>query len=74
MKKKKKAIFEIPVSKVVLKDILIHHHSLVDVVGAQVVFSFIPSVTGMDIEPTWKAQLINTWLRGWCHCRNFVFF
>ena len=45
-----------------------------DGLGEQVVFSSVPSVVGSDIEWTWKAQLINTWLRGWCHLRNLGFF
>lgn len=47
---------------------------LLDGVGAQVVFSSIPSVAGRDTEQTWKAWLINTWLRGWCCCRIFYLF
>lgn len=46
---------------------------LVDGVGAELVFLFIPSAAGRGTERTWKAQLINTWLRGWCNHRIFNF-
>lgn len=38
------------------------------------VFSSIPLVTGRDTVMTQKTHLINTWLRGWCNCRNLGFF
>ena len=41
--------------------------------GAQVVFSSIPQVEGKNTDRGWKTYLINTWLRDWCHCRNFGF-
>ena len=47
---------------------------LVEGLGAQVVFSSIPTVAGKDTERSRKTPLINTWLRGWCHRRNFGFF
>ena len=47
---------------------------LVEGSGAQVVFSSIPTVAGKDTERNRKTHLINTWLRGWCHRRNFGFF
>jgi len=37
-------------------------------------FLSVPSVAGRDTERTRKSHLINTWLRGWCCCRNFGFF
>ena len=33
-----------------------------------------PSVAAWDTERTKKIHLINTWLNGWCHHRNFGFF
>jgi len=48
--------------------------SLVQGVGAQVIFSFIPSGAVRDTEWAWKAQAMNNWLRGWCQGRNFGFF
>ena len=47
---------------------------LVEEAGVQVVFSSIPTVAGRGKERTRKAHLINTWLRGWCHHRNFGFY
>ena len=35
-------------------------------VGAQVIFSSIPSGVVRDTEWAWKAQAMNKWLRGWC--------
>ena len=37
-------------------------------------FSSISSVAVRDTERTRKTHLINTRLRGWCHCRNVGFF
>ena len=47
---------------------------LVDGAGVQVVFACIPTVAGKDTEMSRKTHLINTWLRGWCKCKNFGFF
>jgi len=40
----------------------------------QVAFFSIPSMAGKDTERIRKTHLINTWLRGWCKCKNFGFF
>lgn len=45
-----------------------------DEVEVQVMFSSVPPGAGRDSERTQKDQLINRWLRGRCHCKNFVFF
>jgi len=37
-------------------------------------FSSVPSVAGKDTERNRKTRLINRWLIGWCHRRNFGFF
>jgi len=42
--------------------------------GPQVVFSSIPSVAGNRTESGRKTQLVNRWLRDWCHRSNFGFF
>ena len=47
---------------------------LVEGSGTQVVFSSIPQVEGKNTERGWKTHLINTWLRDWCHHRNFGYF
>lgn len=47
---------------------------LVDGAGVQVVLSSNTSVAARDTERTRETHLINTWLRGWCHHRNFAFF
>jgi len=47
---------------------------LVDNAGIQVVFSGIPTVAGKDNVVTRKTHRINTWLRGWCKCKNLRFF
>uniref|UniRef100_A0A8C8E8K1 SGNH hydrolase-type esterase domain-containing protein n=1 Tax=Otus sunia TaxID=257818 RepID=A0A8C8E8K1_9STRI len=39
--------------------------------GAQVVFSSIPPVGGMDEDEHRRAQQINSWLQDWCHCQGF---
>lgn len=38
------------------------------------VFSSIPSVAVRNTERTAKTHLINTWLKSWCHHRNFGLF
>ena len=40
----------------------------------QVVFFSILSVALRDTDRIRKTHLINRWLRGWCHRRNFGFF
>ena len=47
---------------------------LVEGAGVQVVFSSIPTGEGRGTERTWKARVVNRWLRGWCQHRNFGFF
>ena len=47
---------------------------LVQGAGAQVIFCSIPSGAVRDMERTWKVQVMNNWLRGWCRGRNFGFF
>ena len=47
---------------------------LIEGSGAQVVFSSIAQVEGKTTDRGWKTYLINTWLRDWCHRRNFGFF
>ena len=47
---------------------------LVEGLGAQVVFSSIPSVAGNSTERGRKTLLINKWLRDWCRWWNFGFF
>ena len=42
--------------------------------GIQVVFAGIPTVAGKDSAVTRKTHRINTWLRGWCKCKNLGFF
>lgn len=37
-------------------------------------FSCAPSVAERDSERARKTHLLNTWLRGCCHCGNFGFF
>jgi len=34
----------------------------------------VPSLAGKDTERSRKTLLINTWMRGWCNCKNFGFF
>jgi len=40
----------------------------------QVLFSSMPSVAQRDTERTRESHLINMWLRGWWHHRNFSFY
>lgn len=47
---------------------------LVGRAGVQDVLSSIHSVSGKDTDRSRKNLLINTWLRGWCSCKNFGFF
>jgi len=47
---------------------------LVQGAGSQVIFCSIPSGAVRDMERTWKVQVMNNWLRGWCWGRNFGFF
>ncbi|KFP05974.1 hypothetical protein N300_12226, partial [Calypte anna] len=47
---------------------------LVDGSGAQVVFASVPAIEDLNEERTRKTNLINRWLRDWCHRRNFGFF
>jgi len=47
---------------------------LVDEVGAQVIFSCIPSGALRDTEWARKTQVMNKWLRGWCCHVNFGLF
>jgi len=47
---------------------------LVEGLGAQVVFSSIPSVAGNNTERGRKTHLVNRRLRDWCHRSNFGFF
>ena len=48
--------------------------SLDDNAGIQVIFAGIPTVAGIDNAITRKTHRINTWLRGWCKCKNLRFF
>ncbi|PKU45858.1 hypothetical protein llap_3859 [Limosa lapponica baueri] len=41
--------------------------------GAQVVFSSIPPLAGIEEGINRKSQQINSWLRGWCNRQNFGF-
>ena len=47
---------------------------MVEGVGAQVVFSSLPSGVVRDMEWSRKTQALNEWLKGWCSHRNFGFF
>ena len=47
---------------------------LADNAGIQVVFAWIPTVAGKDNAMTRKTHRMNTWLRGWCKCKNLGFF
>ena len=42
--------------------------------GAQIVFSYIPSVVGMDEEEYRRTQQMNLWLQDWCYRQGFRFF
>ncbi|PKU34425.1 toll-interacting protein [Limosa lapponica baueri] len=42
--------------------------------GAQVVFSSIPPVAGIDEGINRKSQQMNSWLRDWCNQQDFGFF
>jgi len=42
--------------------------------GEQVIFSSLLPVTGGDIARKRWTQSVNTWLSGWCHGHNFMFF
>ena len=42
--------------------------------GAQIVFSSIPSVSGMDEKDYRRTQQVNLWLRNWCYRQGFGFF
>jgi len=47
---------------------------LVKGVGAQVIFSFLPSGVVRDMELSRRTQALNKWLKCWCRHRNFGFF
>ena len=42
--------------------------------GAQIVFSSIPSVGGMDEEEYRRTQQMSLWLQDWCYSQGFGFF
>ena len=42
--------------------------------GAQIVFSSIPSVVGMDEEEYRRTQQMNLWLQDWCYRQGFGVF
>lgn len=47
---------------------------LVEGARIQAAFSSIPAGAGKSTESNRNTHLVNTWLRGWCHRRNFVGF
>ncbi|RMC01167.1 hypothetical protein DUI87_22258 [Hirundo rustica rustica] len=47
---------------------------VVDKTGAQVVFCSVPFVAEKSDERNRRTQIINKWLKGWCHRQNFRFF
>ena len=42
--------------------------------GAQIMFSSIPSVVGMDEEEYRRTKQMNLWLQDWCYRQGFGFF
>lgn len=57
-------------TRVIKKDFKALGH-LVEGTGAQVVFSSIPSIAGMNPKGSRKTHMINKWLKGWYHKLNF---
>ena len=47
---------------------------LIKQLGAQIVFSSIPSVGGMDEGEYRRTQQMNLWLQDWCYSQGFGFF